>query len=339
VYSTCLFCNARLGANEVIEHFPVGKRLAFDASRGRLWVVCVWCGRWNLSPLEERWEAIEECERLFPTVPLRRSTEQIGLARHPAGLDLVRVGRPPRPELAAWRYTGEYEARNRREALWTGVTTAGLWIGVLANHTAAVAVGGVGSLVVSSLLVSRMLRRSRRPVARVTTPEGGTRVIRGKHARYAKLIPSEGPQGWALQVPHASGAVEVWGETALHTAARILAHHNFRGADAKGVQAAARELERVEHPTRYFGTALEALRARRFAPVLEPDRYRIWNLPAEVRLALEMAAQEETERRAMEGELRLLEQAWREAEQIASIADTLALPPGMARLLGRERDP
>ncbi len=48
-----------------IEHFPVGRRLAFDAAKGRLWVVCHHCGRWNLSPLEERWEAIEECERLF----------------------------------------------------------------------------------------------------------------------------------------------------------------------------------------------------------------------------------------------------------------------------------
>ncbi|MFN5597931.1 MAG: hypothetical protein ACK5AK_00985, partial [Gemmatimonas sp.] len=41
------------------------------------------------------------------------------------------------------------------------------------------------------------------------------------------------------------------------------------------------------------------------------------------RLALEMALHEETERRAMEGELQLLEQAWREAEEIAKIADNM----------------
>ena len=29
MYSTCLFCHAQLGANEVVEHFPVGRRLAF----------------------------------------------------------------------------------------------------------------------------------------------------------------------------------------------------------------------------------------------------------------------------------------------------------------------
>lgn len=36
MYSTCLFCKNSLGANEVIEHFPVGRRLAFDAAKGRL---------------------------------------------------------------------------------------------------------------------------------------------------------------------------------------------------------------------------------------------------------------------------------------------------------------
>jgi hypothetical protein len=40
-------------------------------------------------------------------------------------------------------------------------------------------------------------------------------------------------------------------------------------------------------------------------------------------LALEMALHEETERRAMEGELAVLEAMWREAEEIAAIADRL----------------
>ena len=47
---------------------------------------------------------------------------------------------------------------------------------------------------------------------------------------------------------------------------------------------------------------------------------------ANVRLALEMAAHEESERRAMEGELEILEAAWREAEEVASIADRLLVP-------------
>ena len=81
MYATCLFCNRPLGSNESIEHFPVGKRLAFDSAKGRLWVVCPSCERWNLTPLEERWEAIEEAERLYHGTRLRAATDQIGLAR------------------------------------------------------------------------------------------------------------------------------------------------------------------------------------------------------------------------------------------------------------------
>src|SRR5476649_1867116 len=102
MYSSCIFCNGALGTNEAIEAFPVGRRLAFDAAKGRLWVVCRHCERWNLTPLEERWEAIEQCERAFRETRLRVSTDHIGLARLREGLDLVRVGAPLLPELAAW---------------------------------------------------------------------------------------------------------------------------------------------------------------------------------------------------------------------------------------------
>ena len=40
--STCLYCRSALGANDVIESFPVGKRLAIDAKQGRLWVEAAW---------------------------------------------------------------------------------------------------------------------------------------------------------------------------------------------------------------------------------------------------------------------------------------------------------
>ena len=65
MFSTCIFCNKPLGQNESLEAFPVGERIAFDAARGRLWVVCRACERWNLSPLDERWEAIDQAEKLY----------------------------------------------------------------------------------------------------------------------------------------------------------------------------------------------------------------------------------------------------------------------------------
>jgi hypothetical protein len=46
-------------------------------------------------------------------------------------------------------------------------------------------------------------------------------------------------------------------------------------------------------------------------------------VPLVDRIALEMAAHEEAERRALEGELEDLAEAWREADEIATIADAL----------------
>ena len=94
MYSTCIFCNQSLGTNEAIEIFPIGRRISFDAAMGRLWVICRKCERWNLSPLEIRWEVIEECERLFRETRLRVTTDNIGMAKLSEGLELVRRIRP-----------------------------------------------------------------------------------------------------------------------------------------------------------------------------------------------------------------------------------------------------
>jgi polyribonucleotide nucleotidyltransferase len=50
-----------------------------------------------------------------------------------------------------------------------------------------------------------------------------------------------------------------------------------------------------------------------------------------------MAAHEEAERRALDGELALLEAAWRQAEEIASIADDLIVSDDTRRRLAEIR--
>jgi len=50
-----------------------------------------------------------------------------------------------------------------------------------------------------------------------------------------------------------------------------------------------------------------------------------------------MAVNEDAERGAMEGELELLEMAWRDAEEIASVADDLLVPQETAEHLARLR--
>ena len=55
------------------------------------------------------------------------------------------------------------------------------------------------------------------------------------------------------------------------------------------------------------------------------------------RLALEMALHEDVERAALQGELGELERAWREAEEIAGIADDLLIPDGVTGALDKLR--
>src|SRR5688572_19541483 len=132
MYATCLCCHSRLGTNEVIEPFPVGRRLAFDAAKGRLWVICTACGRWNLSPIEERWEAIEMCERLFRATRVRVTTDHIGLTRLGEGCELVRIGEPLRPEFAAWRYGRRFARRRTNAQLGIGAAAVAAGVGAIA---------------------------------------------------------------------------------------------------------------------------------------------------------------------------------------------------------------
>jgi hypothetical protein len=46
-----------------------------------------------------------------------------------------------------------------------------------------------------------------------------------------------------------------------------------------------------------------------------------------------MVSHEESERRALEGELYLLEEAWKEAEEIAGISDNMFLPEDISKRL------
>ena len=50
-----------------------------------------------------------------------------------------------------------------------------------------------------------------------------------------------------------------------------------------------------------------------------------------------MALHESSEQKAIEGDLAELEAAWREAEEIAGIADDLLLPPGVAEFIAKEK--
>ena len=334
MYHHCIFCAADLGSNEALEAFPVGRRLAFDGARGRLWVICRRCERWNLSPLETRWEAIEAAERRFARTLTRASTENIGLARLDEGLELIRIGRPARPEFAAWRY-GDQFGRRRRRFLFTTVTLGTLGVG-LAAGSALIAGGAALALPVHLYNLGRAARRQLGRGAVIHDEEGRAITVPEVQFGAPKIRPSDGhPDGWILDL----GAIEsdvrtLSGPAAVEALAVLLPRVNVSGAGAAQVGNAVRQIEEAGHPAAYFREIEH--RARRAG----------WGygtlatLPREIRLAAEMAAHEEHEREALEGELARLERAWRDAEEIAAIADDLLLPENVrARLRLLKHDP
>lgn len=325
-----MFCNKPLGANEVVETFPVGRRLAFDAARGRLWVVCRKCERWNLSPLEERWEAVETCEKLFRDTRVRVSSENIGLARHPEGLELVRIGEPLRPEFAAWRYGDQFGRRRRRYIAFA--VGGGLVIG-------AVAVGGAVTGVISGAVLGQVgnlwnVVVNGRTLVKLRTDEGDRIKLKRPDLLGTRIRPAEGEPGFKLQVRKRKRKRWFEGEEAQRFAGAILPRMNAGGGKEQTVRQAVSQIEDQGHPERFL---LDVAQGDRWQDKRGVPGY-VNKMPVPTKLALEMALHEEQERRALEGELWLLEQAWKDAEEIAAISDDLLLPEG-AREFVRERRP
>jgi hypothetical protein len=115
----CFFCGAELPPLDP-DRLPDRERLAYDPELGRLWRVCGECTRWNIVPLEDRWEVLEYCERLVrDDGELLVGSDVLGLywiGGGTTGGQLVRVGRPPRLHYADWRYSerlDEFPVRRR----------------------------------------------------------------------------------------------------------------------------------------------------------------------------------------------------------------------------------
>lgn len=328
MYTTCIFCHRPLGSNETMEHFPVGRRLAFDAARGRLWVVCRGCERWNLTPLETRWEAIEACERLFSITRLRVSTDNIGLARLANGLELVRIGEPQRPEFAAWRYGDQFGRRRRRAFLIGGGIAVAAGAAIVGASAAGVGLGGFGGLWGNLPNLINAMRK-----VRLRTEDGRLLKVRGTEFNRARLHGEGGAPVLSIKLRH--GIERFRDAEALRHAGRLLPAINVSGGGKRTVQEAVRTLEDRRGSEvflkQFFSEHAAVDRRGREKPVS--------TLPAPTRLALEMALHEEAERRAIQGELELLEEAWREAEEIAAIADNLFLPDDVEhRLAQLKRD-
>jgi hypothetical protein len=336
MYATCLFCNKPLGQNEAIERFPVGRRLAFDASKGRLWVVCPSCERWNLSPLEERWEAIEDAERLYRSTRLRAATDQIGLARLRDGTELIRIGEPLRPEFAAWRYGDQFGRRRRRNLLIAGAGVGAVGALVAGGMAAGVSIGGFGWLVFTAAR-SVIKGNPQSVAARIRTNDNQILKVRLGHLSETMIARGTDAQ-ITMDVKHEHGRWQFEGADALRVASTLMPKVNRYGGTKQTIAEAVEALEERKGSQGYIESIALIAPAMTRPPGKPRKRHSfgqeipdsgLFGLSRIQRLAFEMALHEEAERRALEGELAELARAWRDAEEIAHIADNLLVPSGV----------
>ena len=309
----CLFCHAHTARNEVLEHLQTGERVAFDLDRGRIWVVCWRCGGWSLVPFESRWEALEECEAAFRKATQRYSSGEIGIAEIPGGLDLIRIGKPLPGEFAAWRYGERFRRRRvkaRVRAVLAGAAATGLIVGggVAAAGGASVVAIGYGYL-----LASAWFRQDPdRVVARLPRFAESALPLTNRDLRFLRPVREKSELGWALDTQEDE---RLTGAAATVGLGLVLPLINRWGGSPEDREHALRSLEDAGGPEGYI-RAVEKWPLVPFKSLAKPDR-----------LALEMAVNDGVESERLEGELDLLRKAWREAEEVAAIADSLLIPP------------
>ena len=326
MWKNCLVCSSDLGTNEEVEHFPIGRSLAYDPFRGRLWAICSNCGRWNLTPLDQRWEALEELERLWRGTSAKVTGEELGLARLPSGARVVRIGKDPSTEeIAVWRWSRRIVRRPIATSVGLGAAAAGaLGVAWVFPPVATVAWGAAGLFSWSALLMrstggwGHFLRRDD-----AMSPEAVSR----SELSHAGLAPSDEELGWAMRlertwahqrpgIAHPQHEVRrEWilfeGDQAISIARKALPLLNRRVSSERTVTGALARIDAAGGPEAYLRVAARE----------EPRRVKLRHYPGDKRLALEMVLFQEQERKAMAGELRALELAWREAEELAEISD------------------
>jgi hypothetical protein len=312
--SHCTFCHSELSTNQTLEHFAVGRRVAFDPGRGRLWAICPSCRRWNLAPIEERWEALEELERLTrDRGRLLSQTEHIALLRA-EDLEIVRVGRAKLIEEAWWRYGQELQRRRSRSNVIAAAEVAA-YIG-FATVTSGLFFFGGGRPIQDTLRWRKFGSTAWRGQAECRLCGAPTSTISFKRARYLTLVPNEFDQT-LIQLActrcgrkNSDGGLMFEGRDAERMLRRVLAYQNFSGASEDRVRNAVSAIDQAGSPD----ALIRQLSGRHFTLKSAKKNQ-------DAVIALEIAVNDEAERQLLELELAELEARWREEEEVAAIVD------------------
>ena len=326
MFRSCAFCNAAFDGDGGPSGLGIGRRIAFDEWKGRLWVVCPRCSRWNLTPFDDRLERIEAVARAASQGRIAASTEQVALIRWER-YDFVRVGKPPRVELATWRY-GERLRNRQRERMKVVVplTVAAIGLGIAANVAAG---GGFGVIVwnvhrlvdgIYNGIVGR--RRVALTEAPICASCGSVMDLRAKHVQHARVVPDRHAEmAVVLSCPRCRHeAAQLTGTDAVQALRQGLTFLNLKRGGRRRAEDAAREVDRVGGPDRLVRDIAQR-------------ELTLGSLRPERGLALEMAVDERAE-------VEELERQWKDAEEIADIADgTLSMSTEIENALRRLKKP
>lgn len=297
---TCLYCDRALSGSDT--------RAAYDPWLGRLWRVCPACRRWNVVPLEDRWEAMEGYERA--------ARDQGRTLLRTTNLDLVqadrrqfiRVGRAPRPELAGWRYSDILPASAARgmraflRRLLIGMPSSPFGYGA-----------GYGDLLGEAT--------TGRWFASPFLDDAPTLTAAFVSVPLAERCPSCGdPLGvapWTFQsirLVDASGAPAVATTCGVCREATAVPLSDARGALRLGLAIVNRRFRARDLVEGAAAVVDRADGPRGLVHRLGQDEVSLGELSPRDRLALGFALDEQTE-------AELLEAEWREAEELAAIVD------------------
>lgn len=297
MYSTCLVCRAPFPETGELEHLRRGDRVAYDLVRGRLWLVCRTCRRWSLVPLEDRWEALEELERVASDkARVLSKTPNITLLRT-GSLEIVRVGGAELAEEAWWRFGRQIPSRSPI-ASWSSPLMRKFRFGTNAW------VGEVPCRICG--LVFRDISFADRKILMVRPEDTGFSLRR----RCPRCKDAD------------DGGLHLGGIEAELALGRVMAFQNDLGVSRVTIHAATRLLQDPEGP-------------EDLVRILSQHGKPLGDLPPIGLSAMEITVSAARERTLLKLETQALQARWRREEELAALVDGELSP--VARLEGLVR--
>jgi hypothetical protein len=316
VFITCGFCSGALGGDGGASGLGVGRKFSFDPWKSRAWVICQRCGRWNLTPFDERIDTISALDRMAASGRVAATTAQVALIRV-GPYDVVRVGQPPRVEMATWRYGERMKARQKEQMkvmVPVAIAVVGLTIAVnaAAGGSMGVFMGQIPNWtqgIYKGIVANRKVAIEPPICARC----GKIMVLRAKHVKEARL----------QRATHADLALLLSCRSCKREGALL------EGADAETALRSGLTYVNLTRSRKLKKKASEAALqvdasggAEAFLVRQAEREVKVGAYKGAEALALEMAVDEQVE-------LREIERQWHDAEEIADIADNLLVDPAV----------